>query len=320
MDRQRLATHKRNNIAQSLLLLVAMTAILGLLGWIVTGPDGLVWSFLLGLVILVLGPKLSPHLVLRMYRAQPISPQQAPDLYAVLKTLAERAGLPATPRLFYVPTRVLNAFAVGNRNGSAIALTDGLLRTLKLRELVGVIAHELSHVRNNDTWVMGLADVVTRLTIALSQVGLLLVIVGLPLMLMGGVDLPLVPVLVLLLAPSISTLLQLALSRTREYDADLGAVELTGDPQGLASALEKIERYQGGWLESILMPGRKVPDPGMLRTHPHTQERVNRLLSLTPEQYGNTPRLEVKRDATRLLNSLPLIMRRPSWHWNGLWH
>jgi heat shock protein HtpX len=243
-----------------------------------------------------------------------------PDLHLIVDELARRARIP-TPSLHYVPSRLLNAFAVGNRSRSAIGVTDGLLRSLNLRELAGVLAHEISHIRHNDMWVMGLADVVSRVTTLLSQIGLLLVIVLLPLALLGLVELSLLGLSVLIAAPFVNNLLQFALSRTREYDADLGAVELTGDPQGLASALDKLERYQGGWVESILLPGRRIPDPAMLRTHPPTRERIHRLLSLAPNRPLGPPLgRSLRSDQAATMADFPVIARRPRWHLNGLWH
>jgi heat shock protein HtpX len=139
-------------------------------------------------------------------------------------------------------------------------LTDGMIRTLSLRELSGVLAHEISHIRNGDLWLMGLADTVSRLTRMMSLFG---------------------QILLLVLAPTIGALLQLALSRTREYDADLGGALLTGDPMALAGALRKLERYGRGLWESLLMPGRRNPNPSLLRTHPPTEERIRRLAALS---------------------------------------
>jgi heat shock protein HtpX len=197
----------------------------------------------------------------------------------------------------------------------SIAITDGMLRTLTLRELTGVLAHELSHIRNNDLWIMNLADSISRLTSAMAFMGTLLVFVSLPLMLFGAVSFPLILVILLVFAPTIGSLLQLALSRAREYDADLDAAGLTGDPVGLASALEKLERLQvGGW-ERIMFPGRRMPDPSLLRTHPPTEERIRRLLSLR----GSSVRPAVA-DPIRLMRHRPVVHTRPRWRATGLWY
>ena len=152
-----------------------------------------------------------------------------------------------------------------------------MLRALTLREIAGVLAHEVSHIRNRDLWLMSVAYLAGRLTRLMSLFGVALVIVGLPLWLSGAGGVPLLLIPLLVFAPQITTLLQLALSRAREFDADLDAAGLTGDPEGLASALAKLERYQRSAWEQILFPGYRLPQPSVLRTHPPTEERVARL-------------------------------------------
>ena len=187
----------------------------------------------------------------------------------------------------------LNAFATGTPGNAVIGITEGLLRRLSLRELAGVLAHELSHVRNNDLSVMSLADVMTRFTQALSYLAVILAIFNLPAWLLGDSDMPFSALLLLYLAPTIGSLLQLGLSRTREYDADLEGAELTGDPRGLASALDKLERYQGRFWEDLMfpVPSRRIPQPSLLRSHPPTEQRVARLLAL--ENREMAPPIEV---------------------------
>lgn len=277
-------SHKLNNTLQSLLLIFSMMGILGLVGWIVAGFDGLLMASVACAVMLFLGTGISPSLTLRMYRARPIAPQQAPALYNSLEVLSRRAELPRVPYLFYIPSPALNALATGRRDEAAIAITSGLLRNLNQRELVGVLAHELSHLRNNDMLTMTLANTVTRITLLLSQVGQLLLIFALPLILLGEVHVSLAGLLVLILAPTGVALLQLALSRTREFDADLSAVELTGDPIGLSQALKKLERSRGNWLQRLLLPTGQRDAPEWLRTHPATAERIQRLNDLSPPQ------------------------------------
>ena len=126
---------------------------------------------------------------------------------------------------------------------------------------------------------MGLANVVSRVTGTLSWIGQLLLLINLPMVLFGSYQFPWTLVL-LIGAPSISALLQLALSRTREFDADVDAASLTGNPRGLARALAKMEHLQRGWLQRIPLPGHRLPEPSLFRTHPHTDERIRRLLEL----------------------------------------
>lgn len=286
VDKEKLQQHRLINWLQSAILLGGMLLVLAALGWIIGGPFMMVWTVIAGALLLVLGPRLSPHLILAMYQARRIHTYEAPQLYYLVDRIAGKAGLSHAPTLFYVPSRTLNAFTVGNRREAAIAVTDGLLRNMGLREIAGVLAHEVSHISNNDMWVMGLADLVSRITSLLSLIGMLLVLVNLPLILFSDLTIPWLAILLLILAPTVASLLQFALSRTREHDADLDAVEMTGDPHGLASALEKLERSTHGLFERIMLPGRRVPDPSLLRTHPPTEERIRRLLSYADRHPG----------------------------------
>ena len=272
--------HKIRNVVQSVVLLGGMTLLLAFCGWMVFGPDGMIGLGLGAVLALLLAPRISPHMVLRMYGASELRPEQLPEVFAIVNELARRAGLRRHPRLFYVPSAMLNGFAVGDREEAAIALTDGLLRQLSLRELAGVLAHEISHIRNNDLWLMSLADLVGRLTQLMTFAGVFLLIVSLPVWLSGRASVPLALVLVLMFAPQLALLLQLALSRAREFDADLDAAGLTGDPLGLASALVRLERYQRRLWQQILLPGYSLPEPSILRTHPPTEQRVARLRAL----------------------------------------
>jgi heat shock protein HtpX len=317
LDEAQQRRHKLRNLAQSALLLGGMVGILALCGWVLFGVDGIVGMALGGALGLAFSPQISPQLVLRLYRARELSPAELPEVLAVLDRLTRRAGLRHRPRLYYVPSRMLNAFAVGRRDDAVIALTDGLLRRMTLRELAGVLAHEMSHVRNDDLWLMGLADLVGRLTRLMSLLGLFLLILGLPLWLGGAASLPWLLIPLLLFAPQITVLLQLALSRAREFEADLDAAGLTGDPAGLASALAKLERYQRGPWEQILMPGHRLPEPSLLRTHPPTEQRIARLQALYSRPVEPLPGLE----ATALLRSqrAPIVVA-PRGRLLGYWY
>ncbi len=272
--------HALSNQLQTVLLLAVMGGFLVLLGWLLWGREGISWLLFSGFLLMMLNPVATPGLIMRLYHARPLSVSEAPGLHANLRELARRAGLRHPPRLYYIPSRMVNAFAVGNAANSSIALTDGLLRLLDERELTGVLAHEISHVRNNDLWVMGIADLFSRLTSVLSLFGQLLLFVNLPLLLVSGAVINWYAVLLLIFAPNLSALAQLGLSRSREYHADLNAVLLTGDPEGLASALLKLESAEVSAFEQILWPGRRLPEPSLLRTHPPTEERIRRLMSL----------------------------------------
>jgi heat shock protein HtpX len=276
---------QRRNRVQGVLLLGGMVLTLGLCAWLLFGAEGLLWAVVLGAGGLVLRPRMRPEWVLRMYRARPLPVAVAPNVHQMVQTLAAHAGLPRAPTLYYVPTSMLNAFAVGRRTDAAIGITDGLLRNLTGRQLAGVLAHEISHISSDDLWIMTLADTVGRVTHAVAYAGLALLFLGLP-MLAAGSPMVLLIALVLIAVPTVVTLLQLALSRAREFDADLDAVALTNDPVGLAEALRTLHAHEGRIWERILVPHRRTPDPLLLRTHPSTEERVRRLLELSGPQAG----------------------------------
>jgi heat shock protein HtpX len=303
--------HRVSNFLQTALLLGAMALLAGYLGWALLGGNGLFVAVIVVLFFLAFAPRVSPRVMLRLAGASELSPQQAPGLYRLLGTLAERAGLARAPRLYYMPTRVLNAFAVGSRDDAAITVTDGLLRRLEGRELAGVLAHELAHLRANDVWVMTLAELAGRITGTLSFFGLALLFIWAPLSLFFGEGVPLLPILVMIFAPTLSAMLQLALSRTREYDADIAAVELTGDPRGLASALNTLEKLQGGWMERMFLA--RVPH--WMRSHPQTDARIRRLLALEAEQP-----VEVADWTDDPFLREPRSEHAPRWRWSRRWH
>lgn len=310
--------HDFQNRLHTVLLLLSMLALLGLLGWLIGGAGAIIWAVLLGAIAMFVTQRATPQTILRMYKAQPLSVQDAPALYQIVNELARRANLPSPPQLYYIPSAVLNAFAVGNRANSAIGLTDGLLRRLDLRELTGVLTHEMSHVRNHDMRVMGLADAISRVTSVFSSFGKFLLLFNLPLILMGRASISWWAILLLIIAPVLIGLLQLALSRTRELDADLDAVQLTHDPVGLSNALRKLEYYSQNWLQQILFPGAGVPGPSILRTHPHTADRLARLAELSDME--PEPLLVRPRQAILYPTSLPRIDRRPTWNAMGIWY
>ena len=316
--------HNLLNLIQSILLIAGMAVILGAIGWMFFGLTGLIVTIAVGLFLMMNSARVTPAMLTKLYGAKPVSQEQAPDLYRILTELSKRAELPAVPKLFYLPSKIMNAFATGLKSSSYVVLSDGLLRALTPRELAGVMAHEVSHIRNNDMWVMGIADMFSRLTSFLSTAGQFMFIFGLGLYMFGEKNIPFVGLLILIFAPVLSSLLQLGLSRTREYDADLGAVELTHDPRGLASALSKLEKIQGGLMEKILLPGRKQQQPSLLRTHPQTQDRIERLLALEGEGGAEQPAVITQR-LTRPAQIFPTrlyhpVKTLPRWRFSGLWY
>src|SRR5690606_2389253 len=137
---------KLRNLLHSAVLVIGMAAIAGGCAWTIWGPEGVLWAVVGIVFALALSPSVPPGLVLSLHRARPIGRHAFPEGHAVLEELSRRAGLPAVPQLFYVPTSFLNAFAVGSPREAAIAVTDGMLRSLTLRELAAVLAHEVSHI------------------------------------------------------------------------------------------------------------------------------------------------------------------------------
>lgn len=302
-------------VTHTLVILAMMAGLFGLLGYLVLGTTGLFLAFALCFVLLSTSPRIAPGLILRMYGARELSQSEAPGLYALMNELAQRADLAGAPRLYYIPSRVMNAFSVGNRLGSAVAISDGIMRYLNWREIAAVLGHEIGHIRNNDLWIYGLADMLSRVTATLSLIGQLLIVIYLPVWLFTHQRIPVLIILILFFAPAFATLMQLALSRTREYAADLAAIELTGDSQGLVAALMKMEKYQNRFWETLFLPGRKVPEPSVLRTHPHTVERIERLRMLGEGQ----PYRRDQRGAM-LPDHIPVVERPPRWHWLKPWH
>lgn len=315
-ERQR-RRHKLRNVGQSILLVGSLGLIAAAIGWLLVGWFGVLWAAILIGATVSFSPTVSPHSILGLYGARRLSPDDLPEIQQVTQVLAQRAGLPSTPELHYLATPVPNAFTVGSSRRSAIVLTDGLLRAMTLRELAGILAHEVSHVRNHDLWTMGLADIISRVTGAMATIGVVLLLLSLPQMAEqhGSVHWPLIALL--WGAPTINTLIQLRLSRTREFDADLDAAALTNDPEGLASALAKLQRYDPGFWERILWPGRRNPHPSVLRTHPETEERIERLLTL---RQAITAHTTVEAQTVGLPAHWTQPAHRPRWRVSGLWH
>ncbi len=311
--------HKRRNIIHSVLLFAGISIVLALSLLMLFGPLGVLWAALMLGLLFLLAPRVPPEMVMRMYRAREVDPRAGGQISEIVAALAARAELPAQPRLYVIPSATLNAFASGTPEHAVIGVTEGLLRRLTMREIAGVLAHEMSHIRNNDLWVMGLADAMTRFTQVLSYFALFLAILNVFAALSGEQYAPWLAVLLLYLAPTVSSLLQLGLSRAREYDADLEAAQLTGDPLGLASALRRLERYTGHFWEDLMfpVPGRRVPQPSVLRSHPATEDRIKRLVDLDAR-----PQLPAEMVAEQPMISLvgvgPIAMQ-PRYRWPGLW-
>mgnify|MGYP000043434250 CR=1 FL=1 len=297
---------------------------------LITVPTVLVWgaagAVAAGILIALIWPlalRIPPEAVVRLYQATRIPPDDS-QLSSLIDVLAYRAGLPKRPDLYVIPSATLNAFAAGSREHSAIAVTEGLLRRLSLAETAGVLAHEMAHIRNSDLLVMGFADVITRVLQLMSYVALGLALYNALAFVRGEDMISGWAVLAFCLAPALSSLLQLGLSRAREFEADRTAVSLTGDAPALASALRRLETYTGHFWEDLMfpVPARRVPHPSLLRSHPETEDRIRRLEALAaslpaaPTQHD--PLVIVEQPMFSLVGYGPGDMR-PRYRWPGLW-
>ncbi len=305
-------SHKLKNLLHTLALFLCMGAILSLVGFILAGVDGVLWAAFLGVMILVISPNIAPSFILSMYGGKLLSKNDATDLYQITQELAVRADLPALPQLYYLPGQIMNAFSVGTSANSAIGLSDALLNTLTMREIIAVLAHEISHIQHNDVRVMTYADIISRITNTLSLTGFLLIFLNLPLYFLGLITISWSALGVLIVAPNIMSFLQLSLSRMREFDADRQAVLLTGDPEGLALALNKLEAYDASIIDIIFGRGHGASIPSILRTHPDTEARIKRLLNLTESsiqvlEYSNHDRFTIP-------DHYQKSMKKPRWH------
>jgi heat shock protein HtpX len=319
LDPTTLRAHKLRNALHSALLVGGLGLLTGFSAWLIWGGMGVAVTLVALGLIYAFAPRLSPELMMRFYRARRIDPRQGGQLLRIVDALSDRAELPAAPRVYVIPSMTLNAFASGTPDNAVIGITEGLLQRLNLSELAGVLAHEISHVRNGDLAILGLADIMTRTMQGLAYLAIFLAIYNLPAIVKDEVEFPLVALVLLYLAPTAGSLIQLALSRAREFDADLEAASLTGDPEGLASALQKLERYQGRIWEDLRLPvpGRRIPQPSLLRSHPKTEDRIARLKALVDGP--QLPPLPVTEEPMASLAGLGPPAMRPRYRWTGVW-
>ena len=267
--------HRHKSRLMVAVLLGAITAVLLLSANLIAGPDGM---FIAGALIaagIMSAQRVAPALVMQMFNAKPIEPYDWPEAYNTVNALRQRAGLDDMPQLYCLPGDNMMAFSTGSQKEPVIAVSIGALRHLSSRELHGIVGHELAHVASGDMTLLMLSEVMTRLTRTFATLGLLLAIW---LALASEVRVPVSTLIVLALAPTAVSLLKLALSRNREFDADDYAADLTGDPAGLVSALQKIDREQASIWRRLFQPYVRGDVPTLLRSHPKTQERVARLL------------------------------------------
>ena len=275
-----------NNWFKTTLLMAAIVALFGAVGMLLGGAMGMIVALIFGGAMNLWAYWNSDQMVLRMYNAREVDAASGGEYYALVRELAQRAGLPM-PRVYIIDEAQPNAFATGrDPEHAAVAATSGILRMLSARELRGVMAHELAHVKNRDILISTLAATAAGAISALAQFG----------MFFGGGDRDrpnfVVQIVIMILAPLAAMLIQMAISRTREFGADRGGAEISGDPEALASALRKIEAYARGLPMNaaemhpetaqmmIVNPLSGGDLQGLFRTHPATEERVRRLLDI----------------------------------------
>lgn len=266
----------------------------------------------------VLAVRMPSNGLMRLYQATHIAPDDT-QLSSLIDVLAYRAESPRRPDFYVIPSTTLSAFSTGARGHSAIAVTEGLLRRLSLAETAAVVAHEMAHIRQRDMAVFVVADVITRAAQVMSYAGLGFALFNVYALVIGEDLVSWWAVIGLYLAPGISNLLQLGLSREREFSADLGAVALTGDREALSSALQLISADTGSvWQDLMLpVPGRRVPYPSLLRSHPNADVRVRRLASAETAP-SHDPLVIVEQPMVSLVGYGPGDMR-PRYRWPGLW-
>jgi heat shock protein HtpX len=275
-----------NGYVRTAVLLAGLTALFVGLGYVLGGRSGMVIAFLVACATNLWAYWNSDRVVLSMHNAQPIGPQDAPRLYQMVSELAARAGLPM-PALYVIHEDQPNAFATGrNPQNAAVAVNTGLLDMMSEEEVAGVIAHELAHIRHRDTLIMTITATIAGAIGMLAQFGFLF----------GGRtdDGRQNP-----FGPIAAMIVQMAISRSREYEADRGGAEITGHPLGLASALVKLEHYKQGLVNHtaeahpasahlfIVNPLSGARMDNLFSTHPSTENRVSALealaLQMAPE-------------------------------------
>jgi heat shock protein HtpX len=275
------------NWFKTTLLLGAMTALIVLIGYLFGGQHGMVFAFILAMGMNFFSYWYSDKIVLKMYRAREVSPQDNPELYQTVRQIAEKANLPM-PRVYMIPNPSPNAFATGrNPEHAVVAVTEGLVKLMNRDEIAGVLSHEMAHVKNRDILIGSIAATMAGAIMILASMARWAAIFGgvrddeegggL-----GGIGL----IVMSILAPIAALLIQMAISRSREYQADATGAVFAGQPDGLASALEKLGAY------SRKVPLQASPNTAhmfivnplsarnmanLFSTHPPLEERIARL-------------------------------------------
>ena len=283
--------HNHYNGLKTALLFSGIFVVLLALGSVVAGGSYL-WAFaLFGVAMTAYGYWNSDKIAIKAMRARPVSESEAPAMYRIVRELSTAANKPM-PRLYISPTEAPNAFATGrNPSHAAVCCTEGILALLDERELRGVLGHELMHVYNRDILTASVAAAIAGVITSVAQMFMFMGMFG-----GGGGDNddnrsnPLAMLAMALLAPLAATLIQLAITRTREYDADEDGAKLTGDPLALASALRKLER---GTAAAPLAPTRDLVNAShMMIANPFRPKDVSRMFATHPPMTDRIARLE----------------------------
>lgn len=277
-----LKKHRHINNLRKYTLLFSVFALAAIIGSLWIGMNLTLWILGLGALLSIYSINLAPSRILKWQGATKLDMFYYSELYDTIHQLASRAGLSRAPDLYIVKSKVPNAFALGTKEKPVIGFSQGLVSLLSQRELQGVMAHEISHIKNNDLFIKGLALSFGNLTNTLSTIGKILLFLSLPFYLMGVEFISILALLLLVLSPMLNILLQLGLSRSMELLADYDAASLTGDPLGLASALNRIETISRPWWK-ILSPGMYTSSD-WLSSHPETRKRIEKLRTVA-EQY-----------------------------------
>lgn len=282
------------NMVKTTMLLAGLTALLVVVGSALGGKVGMIIAFVLAIVMNMGAWWFSDSLALKMSGAREVSPSEAPDFHAMIEKLAANAGLPK-PAVYLIDSPMPNAFATGRSpEKGAVAATTGIMRILNQDELAGVMAHELAHIKNRDTLISSIAATIAGAITMLAEMAQWALIFGG----LGGGDEEegggiaglMGSLVMIIVAPIAAMLIQMAISRSREYAADAGGAEILGNPLPLASALEKLEmaasqsnvRVNPATSHLYIVNPLRGGIAGLFSTHPDMGERVRRLRAMNP--------------------------------------